>query len=309
MTDLPPDHQIGANDPPDEMAVYVERLRGDIEDLLDMMGDLELARSKVPKQVEDDAGQAAVTAHVVALRRLAKDFEDRRVETKAPYLVREKAIDTLFNGYRADILKAAKTVEGRATAYLQAKARREQELARARAEAAAAERRAQEEAAAAAREAERQAARARQQAEEELAAAARESAAAAAAAEAKLREATREQGRLTKAADKAETGARQAGLAEDRADRRAAQPETLSKTGGGGGNAKVVMKPRFRIENFTKLMASTGPLGTYGDMKWLEGPLQRWANIAQGDPKIRSEIPGVEYFEEPETKTTATRSQ
>jgi pyruvate/2-oxoglutarate dehydrogenase complex dihydrolipoamide acyltransferase (E2) component len=307
MTDLPPDHQIGANDPPPEEQIFVDRLKGDIEDLLDEMADLELALRKVPEEVADETQQALVTKHVLALRALAHQLEDKRVEVKGPYLQRERWIDGLFNGYRAHLLTTAKTVEGRNTAFLQARQKRQQEEARAKAEAAAKVRREQEAAAAAAREEQRQAERARVAAEEAVRRAARESEEAAAQAEANLRQAAKNEQAASKAAQTADKGVRTAGLAEERAERRADNPEALGKAGGGGGNAKVVMVPRYRIDNFGRLMASTGPLGTYGDMKWLEGPLQRWANIAQGDPKIRGDIPGVDYFEEPETKTTATR--
>jgi chemotaxis protein histidine kinase CheA len=308
-TDLPPDHQIGANKPPaSESELFIERINGDIEDLLDDMADLELALRRVPDEVEDENGQAIVTAHVLKLRKLARELEIKREELKAPYLERGKVIDRLFGDYRAHLLTTAKTVEARATAFLQARKRREQEEARARAEAAAVERRRQEAVEEAARRKAREAEETRRRAEEAVVAAARQSQAEAAEAERVLREAAREEQRAAREAETASKGVRTAGLAEERAERRASDPAALGKTGGGGGNAKVVMVARYRIDNFTKLMASTGPLGTYGDMKWLEAPLQRWANIAQNNPKIREDIPGVEYFEEAETKTTATRT-
>jgi hypothetical protein len=302
-----PRAEIGGNLPPDESVAIVARIMDDLEDLLDRQVDLELERLALPVVVTTEAQATVINAFVVKARLLARDFEARRVEIKAPYLLREKLIDGAVGGRRATVLGDAKNVEQRNTAFLQAKRRREEAEARAKAEAAAAARRAQEAEAAAARERQRKAEAERVAQERAVAEAARKSAAEAAAAEAALREAHRKEEAAAKAAESADTGVRQAQLAEDRAERRVAQPERLGRAGGGGANAKVVMKPRYRIESLTRLLGSLGPLNPYVDMRWLEGPLQRWANIAQGDPKIREDIPGVEYFEEPETKTTPTR--
>lgn len=309
MTNLPPDHQLGANNPPDEAALFVERLNGDIEDLLDQMADLELALSKVPKVVEDEEGQAKVTKHVLELRQLARDLETKRVEVKAPYLAREKAIDGLFNGYRDNCLATAKTVEARAIAFLQARQLRLQAEARAEAKRKADEAAAAAAAAAAAKKTLDDAAAARAVAEEAL----RQTAARQAAptvnleAERRLRAATQAEIDASKGLETADKGARQAELAEERAERRVEAP-SLSKARGGGGNAAVVMVPRWRLENWGKLFATLGPLSGYLDMKVIEGALDRWAKVAQNKPTERQAMPGVSWYEEPEVKTTPTRT-
>jgi len=306
---------LGHNQPPSEQAEYVARLEGDHEDLLDRQGDLELARGKLPQQVQSDEDVAAITAWVTQMRQLARDAEDRRKDAKAPYETRGRWIDGFFGAggspvagsFRARILEAAKTAEQRSTAYLTAKRAREQAEAQERARAAAREREAKEAAARAAREAEQKAAAARAAAEARLREAAQKSPAESVAAAQELQHAVQQEVEAGAATEQADTAHRQAALKEEREEKRTEDPRRAGKTSGGGGNANVTMVPGYRITSVPQLLQSIGPLHPFVDMKWLEAPLQRWARIAQNRPADRTAIPGVEWFEQPEVKTTAAR--
>jgi len=295
-----PRAEIGGNQPPANE--FEERLEAQNEGLLDLEMDLELKSGKLPHEVQSDEDAAAITRWVTQARDVARDVEASRVETKAPYLEREKQIDGWFGRFKARLLAKAKEIEQRSTPYLQAKLAREEAEARARAAAAreAAQRREAE--AQEARRAEQAAAEARRRQEEEVRAAARKSEIEAAAAERRLREAAAAEAAAAKARETADTSHRMAAMAEERAEKRAENPGRLGKAAGGGGNARVVMVPGFRIVSMPKLMQSMGPLNSYMDQPLIDRALGRWCK----DPN-RGEIPGVEYLETPETKTSATR--
>lgn len=307
MTDLPADHLPGANNPPAND--FEQRLEAKNDTLLDMEADLSLDSGKLPREVASDDDVAAITAWVTKVRKLAREVEDRRVVEKEPYLDRGRRIDTWFGKFKDRLLTRAKEVEQRSTAYLQAKQARAQAEARARQEAAAAERRRQEAVAEEARRVEREAAARARRAEEEVAAAARRSAEETAAAEAKLRAANQASAAAAAKTEAADKEVRTAAQAEERAERRAENPTELGKAPGGGGNARVEMAPHFRVVSVSKFLQSLGPFHQWVDMKELERPMQRWANIAKEKPEIRAEIPGLEYFETAVTKTTATRDR
>jgi chemotaxis protein histidine kinase CheA len=301
---------LGHNKGP-EADPFVQRLEADHEDLLDLEMDLLLAGGKLPAEVTSDDDVATITKWVTTARGLFRDVETKRVEVKAPYLEREKQIDGWFGDFKARITARAKEIEQRSTAYLQAKQAREEAEARARAAAAAEERRRQEAEAQEARRREQAAREAQEAAEQALRDAAKRQAAAevTAQAEARLREANEAAAAASAQVESADQGLRTAALSEERAERKAENPGKLGKATGGGGNARVVMVPGYRIDSVSKLLQSLGPMGSYIDIKELEAPLRRWAGIVQNldKAKDRTEIPGVTWFEQPETKTVAAR--
>jgi len=303
---------IGDNAAPD-IDPFLIKLEEDNRALKERQADLEIRRFGLPKTPACDEDVALINAWVVDARKLAREFEARRVEVKEPYLKRGTLIDGFFGGIRKLLQEGADAVEARSGPYLKVKQAREdaerrekarlaQEAAdKARREAEEA-RRVQEEAAKAERErvaAAEAAARAKAQPEPE-----KPSGPSPEEVEAEAREAAMEAERARMALLKAEEEARKAqALAEREAAK--AQKGAPVRTQVGGASAKVNPVIVGRVQNWPAVLAGLGPLGRYFTEATIQDAIDRCAR----DPKRPGEIPGVAFFEETQVKTTASRAR
>lgn len=305
--------QVGDNVPPlDGPDRVAARLSAEHAALFLKASNLEADSFKLPEQPKDDAELALVTDHIVEVKRVAKQLEDARTETGRPYLDAGRAINTLFNDYR-DQLVEKKTglvdkLQERVEIYTNAKEARE----RAEREAAAREQR---------RIAEVAQAEERRLRDEADAAAKAADAAAAAQRQAKTNEeraaAQAEQQRqetLAAAARKGAEGAeKEAGKAERQADvhERIAGAEggALSRVSTAGSSASVTKEWTHAIIDAAALMASLGPLGAYLSNDTISQAIARAVRERAAAGSAASlAIPGVRVFEQPKVNVRAARS-
>lgn len=310
---------IGHNRPPTDQETFVERLEDANGALTAKFAALDRDKRKLPAEVKTAEDLAAVNAWVVRARALAREAETRRVEVKAPYLERERWVDEWFGDIKKTATTDAATVEKRGTAYLLAEKARAQALADAAAAAARLEAQRIADEAAAAQAAAAEATRVRQAAEDKLRAEAAALKAPAAAAEAPtpandhtaplpdaaeaLRVAHQDAGAAEEAADALASQARVAELAASRLEQRAAEPSKLGRAVAGGASSRVNMVWVGKIRSYPRLLQSLGECGPYFLQADVDGMVARAAKAKQ-----RPEIPGVEWLEEPEVKTTAARA-
>ena len=322
MTD--PRLKIGGNNPPEETPTappkaereltFLDRLEAKFSDLSKRYASHELKKRKLPAIVTSDEEVATINAWVVEAKKLSAEYEAHRVETKAPYLEREREIDGWFTPARDSLKKTADTIAQRSKAYLDAKAKaaeaaRVAEAMRKRREAeeqAAELQRLQNIAAEAQRkrEAEEEALR-----QAEMAKVAEPSTAepgpppqADPEAEARLRKATQEaddaQRAVSKAADVAVKVERQA----ERAERSASSP-TLGRTQGGGGASRITEQWVGDIVDRAALDKSLGPLAVYlGDAAILSAINRAARSI------VRPDLPGVQWRDESKVRVSTTKN-
>lgn len=302
MTDDPARHAEGANLPPPETDPLRDRLSQDHSALIDGAADLELESFTLPELVNDDEQAAAVSDHVMKVKRLAARVESTRVEEKEPYLKSGRTVDGFFAQIANPLTARVASLTQRVNAYQKAKAAREQAE---RAERERVEREAAETARRAEQQARDDAERARK--ESEAAAARLRSAADAqdrAEQEAQMRAA--EQERLAKNAE-ADAAAADAAAADRVADthgKAAAAPiGALSRVTSAGSTAGASKFWNHRIKDGEALFLSLGPLG-----KWISNDAIMQAIAAAKREHIAADtikelvIPGVEIFED--TRTT-----
>lgn len=316
---------IGHNEAPegDPFALQIEEKN---TDLWRMLGALEMRRLKLPKEPKTEEEAALVTTWVADARELMRTFEDRRKEVKEPYLRRGQTIDKVFNPPKEAINAKALDVEKRNGPYLRAKREREEAERRAQAKIAREKQEAIEREAAEARRLEREAqerrereereardAEQRRVREEEDARRAQESdvaplapaepAPSAEANQERMRQANLDEQAAIKRREALEAESRKAALAADRADKRADQTGQLGKVTTGGANQRADMVWVARVDSWSKVMQSVGPLAPYLNEQIIRGAIDRAAKHPS-----RPEIPGVSYAEELAVKTTTRRA-
>lgn len=328
-------HQLGANNPPDAIDDFDARLEAENADLFDRETDLVLETRKLPKEVTSEADVAKMTEHMLKRRALVRDLEKARVEAKQPYLERGRAVDRVFGSATGRIAEDADKLEKRSVPFLAAKARREREEAQAKAREAqeALERTRREQFEAQQREA--AARRQRELDEQKLAEQEKERARVAKLQaeadasetgftvveddfldlpsadeqEAALRQSELDVQRAEDASVAAAEEARVAQLAADQAEQKASNVGSLGRIQGGGGSAKVRTVWEARIVSWPKLRESLGPLGALNE-KWgnamsnsvISDAVDRCCKF---DP--RPDVPGVEFQETVDIRTTASR--
>lgn len=336
MTDAPAPQ--GHNNPPagDNFVLQLEELN---QDLWRQLGDWEMRRLRLPKDVKTEEQAAENTAHAAEGRRLMKAFEERRKEVKEPYLTRGQVIDDTFNGQKRKVAQKVDDIEARNGPYLRAKREREEaerleraKIAREReaeTERVAEEARQRERDAAAereriereAREAEARRVREEEQRRQQAALdaqqtasetqrpvgidleAAGQTATMAADNEAAMRNAHQKELAATKEREAAEAAARKAGVAAGRAEKKAEQVDDLGKVSAGGANMKSTMVWVGRVDSWPKVLQSLGPLAPFLHEQVVRDAVSRAARHP-----TRPEVPGVTFTQELEVKTTATRS-
>ncbi len=311
----------GHNNPPPDP--YLAQLEDAHASLLDQQASLELEAATLPKVVDNDDQVAAITAYVVKARALARRIEAEREDAKKPLLARSRTLDGFFGGLRDALKKRADGVEARNGPYLLAKRQRAEAEARARLVEA---QRIADAAAERARLAREQEIEAQRVADEEAERNRR------AAAEAQAQATAAELGDVEGAvdtsaaqdADQAEEASRAAQLQANRASQAATDADKLAgaaqqlvdtaqsdmdrgvgrlaRTAGGGGASNVRMEWQYRLADRDKVRASLGPLGPYFSESEV---LSALAKATRG---ARPAVPGVEYFEQPQVRTTAART-
>lgn len=304
---------------------FLSRLEEKHVDLTTRQAELELEKRKLPREVKTDDDVGLITGWVLRARKLAAEFEETRTKVKKPYLSRGTWIDNWFGGSRDALKKDAGSIEERSNAFLRARAASER--ARQEAEARAARERAAEaaRAAQAAADAARQAQEAREREEQSLrdAEAARQRAILAEAAQSEheqevareearragaareeaMRLANIESDRAARAAEQQAEDARKLALAANRSERRA-ESGGLGKLQGGGGSAKVKMVWVAKINSLQQAAAALGWGRLVVTSAVLQDMIDKASRLAE-----RPDIPGIEWVEQAEVKTVATRTR
>lgn len=298
---LPPRHEIGANDPPAED--YAEILAQQNEHLLSQAAELESAAALLPREVETEEHMGEITAWVVKAQNLTRAAEKVRKETKEPHLVKGRAVDTFFGSIAAMANTRIASVEKRKIPYLQARraaeeAERSRQAAILRQSQQEALQRENEE-----REATNLAAAAVDTAKEKLRNATTEEEIA--AAETELRAAAKIAQLSGDAAEQAVKDAKAAGKVADRQERIIAGDHrlVLGKVSAGGGSSTLRVSWKPDVHNAARLTASLGPLAPFLGDAAIDAALQR---AAKAD--TRPAIPGVDFIEDLQARTTAARS-
>ncbi len=255
---------LGHNNPPDQIAELVEKLRETHADTINRASALTGMADRLPAECTDEETAAKLADGIKACLAFTKGAEAARVAAKEPYLAAGKAVDGFFKKL-ADPVDGTKAKMNRLlTDYQRAKAdaerrereriakeaeerRREEERARREAERAAAEARRQaEEAERKAREeAERAAHEAKTKADREAAAAAAKAAEAEAAA--KREEAERLAKDAREAKDKAAVAKEDEAAAKSDATEKAARLTNTRSDLGAHANLRTTW--HFEIEN------------------------------------------------------------
>lgn len=137
--------------------LYAENLKSETQGLADRLADLRVGAANVPETI-DESNEGDVTDFAGQIAKALKEAEKTRVEIKAPWFSRAKAVDKHFAGLVDPVKVAFDSLKTRLGTYQREKERVERERQeRARREAEEAERKAREEAEASQREAERMA--------------------------------------------------------------------------------------------------------------------------------------------------------
>lgn len=143
---------LAGHNRPDPLEILRDELEAENHELIKRKDQLLAGAGRMPETVEDDEAAGKFADMVKLVTAATKAADAARVARKEPFLEGGRAVDGFFKSRIGEPLeKAKKTIEGRLSVYLRAKAERER-AERLRQEAEA--RRAADEAAAAARKAE-----------------------------------------------------------------------------------------------------------------------------------------------------------
>lgn len=306
-TDLPADHQLGANNPPSDLELLQARLERDYEPLAQKAAAIEIRAFTLPEKPTTDEECATLIQFVADAQAVVKEAEGDHSTEKKPHWDAGKAVDVFFKSVWTPLEGRIEANKARINAFTRAKAekerqdrlaaQREQERieAEARFEVARLEAEAREAEAEAARKAEELRKAATPEQRQEIAAELNEAEQAAAAA----RQGAQEQGKEAARAERiGESQGRAAGGSVGRLGR---------VTTGGAGAAHTAFW-NSRIIDADALVASLGPLGPHFTNDAIQAAIGSAKRDAIAAKTIEAlAIPGVQFFEDSRTTVRQAR--